>query len=79
MITSEKTQKARKKAQMARLAMKGTPEYPAMYAAQPEQVRKAAEYKAIRKAERDAKHAFSDTAELDALAAVDVFSSMEVK
>ncbi len=49
--------KALKTQQLQRLAAKGTPEYPALYASQPEQLRKAAEYQAERKIIRDLKTA----------------------
>jgi hypothetical protein len=48
---------AEKEAQLKRLAAKGTPGYGAMYAAQPRQVRRAAEQKAARLAQRDERSA----------------------
>jgi len=65
--------KALKKQQLARLAAKGTPEYPALYAAQPEQVRKAAEYGAERKIRRDLKEAAKVRAIVEAAEGADVF------
>lgn len=53
---------ANKKAQTARVAAKGTPEYPVIYAQQPEQVRLAAEHRAARVAERQAKAAIAAAA-----------------
>ncbi len=54
MIRSEEERLANKKQQLARLAAKGTPEYPVLYAKQPEQIRLAAENKVKREAEREA-------------------------
>ncbi len=79
MILSEEARAAAKKAQLARLAARGTPEYPALYASQPAQVRKAAEQGAIRKAERDAKNALSDAMQKSANEAVEIFGNLEVK
>ncbi len=58
MIRSEEERLANKKQQLARLAAKGTPQYPVLYAKQPEQIRLAAENKAQRAIEREAKDAF---------------------
>ena len=79
MIVSESTQKARKKAQLARLAAKGTPGYGALYASQPEQQRIAAEQGAQRKAVRDAKNALNAAALQSANEAAEVFGNLEVK
>ncbi len=65
--------KALKKQQLARLAAKGTPEYPALYASQPEQLRKAAEYGAERKIRRDFKEAAKVRAIVEAGEGADVF------
>jgi hypothetical protein len=73
MTKSEQERAALKKAQLARLAAKGTPEYPALYAAQPQQVRKAAEYKAQRDAARAAKAAASSQLLSDAEGAIATF------
>jgi hypothetical protein len=72
------TQTARKEAQLARLKAKGTPEYPALYASQPSQLRKAVTYNAQRKVVRDAKNAANAEILKDANEAVDVFNSLEV-
>lgn len=79
MQLSEDTRAAQKKAQLARLAAKGTPEYLALYASQPEQIRIAAEQGAQRKAERDAKNALNAAKLKAANEAVEVFGSLEVK
>ncbi len=73
MFVSEAANAAAKKAQLARLALKGTPEYPAMYAKQPEQIRIAAEQQAARKVRRDAKEALQAGALSDAAGALAVF------
>jgi len=78
MQLSEETQAARKKAQLARLAAKGTPGYPALYASQPEQIRIAAEQGKARQAEREAKNAINAAKLKAANEAVDVFSNAEV-
>ena len=65
--------KALKKQQLARLAAKGTPEYPALYAAQPEQLRLAAEYQAERKIRRDFKEAAKARALIEAGEGASVF------
>ncbi|KKL67091.1 hypothetical protein LCGC14_2138450 [marine sediment metagenome] len=70
--------KALKKQQLARLAAKGTPEYPALYAAQPEQVRKAAEYGAERKIRRDLKEAAKVRAIVEAAEGAKVFEGADV-
>ncbi len=73
MILSQAARDAAKKAQLARLALKGTPEYPEMYAKQPEQIRIAAEQRAARKVRREAKEALEATALSDAAGALAVF------
>ncbi len=78
-VIIDEVRAAQKKAQLARLAAKGTPEYPALYASQPEQIRKAAEQGAIRKAERDAKNALRDAMQKSANEAVEIFGNLEVK
>ncbi len=65
--------KALKKQQLARLAAKGTPEYPALYASQPEQLRKAAENQAERKAIRDLKESAKARALIEAGEGASVF------
>ena len=62
MQLSQEAHTARKRAQLARLAAKGSPEYPAIYAAQPEQIRIAKEQGAARKVIRDAKNAINTAA-----------------
>ena len=57
MILSEEERAARKRAQVARIGAKGTPEYPALYAKQPEQIRIAAKALSVREAEREAQEA----------------------
>lgn len=64
---------ALKEQQLARLAAKGTPEYPALYAAQPEQLRLAAEYEAERKIRRDIKAAAKAVALREANEGANVF------
>ena len=66
--------KALKKQQLERLAAKGTPEYPALYASQPEQLRKAAEYQADRKIRRDLKEAAKLRAIVEANEGASVFA-----
>jgi len=79
MQLSDEARAAAKEAQLARLAAKGTPEYPALYASQPEQIRIAAEQGVQRKALHDAKGALS-TAKLQAAnEALEVFGNLEVK
>ncbi len=65
--------KALKKQQLLRLAAKGTPEYPALFAAQPEQLRKAAEYGAVRKITLDFKEAAKLRAIVEANEGASVF------
>ena len=79
MSSSEATRAAAKKAQLARLAAKRSPDYPKVYAAQPEQVRIAAEQGAARKAVRDAKLAIDAVAASNAAAATESFSSLSTK
>lgn len=57
MILSAEERAAKKQSQMARLAAKGTPGYARVYAQQPDQIRLAAEAKAKRQADQDAKDA----------------------
>jgi hypothetical protein len=79
MKLSEETRAARKKAQLSRLAAKGTPDYPALYASQPEQVRIAVEQGAQRKAQREAKDALNQAVLKSSNEAVEVFGNLEVK
>lgn len=65
MTLSVAARSAAKKAQIARLAAKGSPDYPAIYAKQPDQIRIAAEQGAARKVRRDEKKA-QDAAALSA-------------
>ena len=74
MIRTAEAQSALKKAHLARLKMKGKPGYSKMYAAQPGEVRKAAEQRAERAAERAEKNAASIQAHKDADGAVAVFA-----
>ncbi|KKN64465.1 hypothetical protein LCGC14_0491530 [marine sediment metagenome] len=57
MIRSDEERQAAKKVQVARLAVKGSPGYPALYAKQPDQIRIAEEAAAARKIEREASEA----------------------
>ena len=57
MITSPEERSARKKAQVARLGAKGTPQYAVLYAQQPAQIRKKAKAEAQRAADREAAEA----------------------
>jgi len=79
MILSKQAMAARKEAQKTRLAAKGSDEYPALYASQPEQMRIAAEQGAARKILHDQKNSDSAAALEAAHDAVDVFGQMEVK
>ena len=73
MMLSPAARAAAKQAQLARLKHKGTPEYPALFASQPEQVRKAEENRIARKKLHDEKNAGSITAISEASGAVAVF------
>lgn len=66
-------QKAKKDAQIARLAAKGTKGYSKLYASQPAQVRIDAEQKAARKVARDARDAVSLGIVQDETAAASAF------
>jgi len=79
MILSPQAMAARKEAQNKRLAAKGSENYPALYASQPEQIRIAAVQGALRKKLHDEKIATSSDAIQQAHDAVDVFGQMEVK
>ncbi len=80
MIVSQAVAETRKKAQLARLAKKGTPEYAEMYAKQPAQQRKAAVYKAQRQTARALKLQAQSEAASDAEGAIETFGgNMEVK
>jgi len=79
MSLPEQVQASRKKAQLARLAAKGSPEYPAIYAAQPDQIRRAAEQGAVRQKVREAKAAAVTEASLDADAAIAAFGGISTK
>lgn len=65
---------ARKQAQKARVAAKGTPQYPYLYAQQPEQIRLAETQTASRLAQKAAKDAASSVQIQDALASVKTFA-----
>lgn len=71
-LTAE-AQQAKKSAQIARLAAKGSKGYSKLYASQPAQVRIAAEQKAARKTERAQIDAASLAVEQDEKAAANVF------
>lgn len=79
MSFSEETQAARKTAQLARLAAKGTPGYLELFASQPEQLRKAAIYKAERKAYHDSKQAANSQALADAKGSAETFGNIATK
>ena len=79
MKLSNEARAAAKEAQMVRLKAKGTPEYPALYASQPAEIRIAAEQGAKRKAEREAKNALSAAILKSSTEAVEIFGSLEVK
>lgn len=57
MIITPEERAARKKAQVARIAAKGSPQYPVLYAQQPEQIRLKAKADAQRAADRQAAEA----------------------
>lgn len=78
MFISNEVQAACKKAQIVRLAAKGTPEYPALYAAQPEQVRKAAEQQKERAVRREVKQALEAAGIRTANEAVATFGSVDL-
>lgn len=65
MIITSEERAAKKKAQVARLGAKGTPQYAVLYAQQPEQIRLKAKADAQRAAERQAADALKQ-ATLDA-------------
>ena len=82
MITSPEVRAVNKRAQLARLAAKGTPEYPELYAKQPAQIRLRAEKTAVRKAEREARIALILAGAKEAEEAASMFENsgaMEVK
>ncbi len=79
MKLSNEANAAAKKAQLVRLKAKGTPEYGALYASQPAQIRIAAEQGAQRKAEHEAKNALSTAILKSSAEAVKIFGSLEVK
>lgn len=76
LTTEERT--ARKNAQLARIAVKGSPEYPILYAQQPDQIRKAREQKAVRDAARQAQAAIQSLHVQDANAAVNIFNGVNL-
>jgi len=78
MYISVEVQAAKKRAQMARIAAKGTPEYAALYASQPAQVRIAAEQKAQRAVRREMKQALEAEGIKTANEAVSVFGSVDL-
>ena len=79
MILSESARAAAKKAQLARLAAKGSPDYPKIYANQPAQIRRAIKLKAERKVFHDAKMAVNAAATADADAAAESFGNLSTK
>lgn len=76
MFISNEVQAAKKSAQIARIAAKGTPEYPTLYASQPEQIRIAAEQKKERAVRREAKEVLEAAGIRTANEAVSVFGSV---
>ncbi len=78
MSLAETARAAEKKAQLARLAAKGSPDYPIIYAQQPQQLRIAAEQAVVRKARRDAKKALLAGAISDASGAVSAFATVKL-
>lgn len=79
MQLSEDARAAQKEAQLARLAAKGSPEYPQIYAQQPDQIRIAAEQGAARAKERALKNSAEGFAVGDAAAAVADFGNIATK
>ena len=78
MNLSPEARAAEKKAQLARLAAKGTPGYVKMYASQPAEIRKGEIQRAARKVERDKKNAASVAAISAAQDAVAVFKPANI-
>ena len=76
MIGSPTVRAARKKAQRARIAAKGSKEYSKLYASQPDQVRIAAEQTAARKVRRAAQLAIENAIGADAAASADSFGNL---
>ncbi len=72
MILSTEERAARKKAQVARIGAKGTPQYAVLYAQQPEQIRLRAKAEAKRAAEKEA----ADAVKRATLAAGDEAASL---
>ncbi len=79
MTVSEDTRAAQKEAQLTRLAAKGSPDYPKIYAQQPDQIRIAAEQGAARAKEHAIKNAAEVVAAGDAAAAVEGFGNIATK
>ena len=75
MVLSDEERQAKKAAQLARIAAKGSKEYTTLYAQQPAQIAKAARLAAEKAVEREAKSAFSSAAVQDAEGAVAVFAT----
>ena len=75
MIMSEDARKARKTAQLARLACTGDPNYSAIYASQPHEIEKAAKQKAERQLARAIKNQAATAAIANAEAATSIFTS----
>lgn len=73
-VKSPEVQTAAKKAQLARIAAKGTPDYPALYASQPEQIRIGKAQRAERAKRREAKVTLQALLADEANQAVDVFT-----
>ena len=75
-VRSLEAQKAAKMAQLARLGAKGSPDYAALYAAQPAQVRKAEEQRAERQKEARIRDAIQTGIAVDAVGAAEAFGSI---
>ncbi|MEE8579816.1 MAG: hypothetical protein V3S78_07670 [Hyphomicrobium sp.] len=74
MLLSPEARAARKSAHLARIAAKGSANYPALYASQPAQVAKAAENAERAQALREAKATQHATEIANAQGAAEVFS-----
>ena len=75
MLLSEEARATRKTAQLARLARRADPDYPAIYASQPHEIKKGAEQRAQRQLERALKNQAATAAIANAEAATSVFNS----
>ena len=73
MILSKEERAARKRAQVARIAAKGTPKYSELYASQPEQIRQRAKDQAARKVEREVRNAAALSAAASARESASIF------